>query len=639
MKKALILSLFLWSILPLQAEDGRDDPKYPVKDIDPALLKDAHVVIRDNVETFTILSINQCRYRIRKVITIFNEKADNLALLYQPYDKDSKITAFEAVVYNALGEQIRKLKKSEIKDESFVSGVSLYEDDRVQYVDMKQPEYPYTIEFVSEVTLYRYFNIPDFYPIAQENMSVEKSKYMLITPEELIPRFREFNFPSAAYKSLLEENVTYTWEVSNLTPVKTEPMSKPFLESVPRVEIAPTEFEYSGYSGDMSTWENFGKWMLKLNEGRAQLPPSTVNEIRNLTKGMGEREKVKTVYQYMQNRTRYVSIQLGIGGFQTFPAEVVDKVGYGDCKALSNYTSALLKEINIPSHYTLINNGISAAQIDENFTNPTFNHVILCVPLESDTLWLECTSQTNPFNFIGVTNSDRKVLLITEEGGKIARTPKYGLQHNVRTRKAKVVFDESGNASASVHSIYAGAQYQTSGISSVLQEGTEIQKKWIHYSTELPNYDLQSFQLENIKNEIPEGIAQLNIRLPSYATKTGKRFYFMPNLMSRMVGSLPSVEDRKSNFIRKLDAVYVDTIEYEFPSEYQLEFMPEPVVLESEFGKYTYQTNFIQGKLVYTRRLELYSGEFAPDKYEQFRLFISQVESQDKTKVVLTTKT
>ena len=59
----------------------------------------------------------------------------------------------------------------------------------------------------------------------------------------------------------------------------------------------------------------------------------------------------------MQSRTRYASIQLGIGGYKPAPAMEVSEKGYGDCKGLTNYMSALLKEAGITSYYTWVKSG------------------------------------------------------------------------------------------------------------------------------------------------------------------------------------------------------------------------------------------------------------------------------------------
>ncbi len=94
----------------------------------------------------------------------------------------------------------------------------------------------------------------------------------------------------------------------------------------------------------METWDNFGKWIQALNSGRQELPPATKAKIKELTaKAKTDEEKVKILYEYLQSKTRYVSIQLGIGGQQPFEASVVDQFGYGDCKALSNYMVAMLE--------------------------------------------------------------------------------------------------------------------------------------------------------------------------------------------------------------------------------------------------------------------------------------------------------
>ena len=66
----------------------------------------------------------------------------------------------------------------------------------------------------------------------------------------------------------------------------------------------------------------------------------------------------------MQNNTRYISIQLGIGGWRPFEAAYVASKGYGDCKALSNYMYSLLKEAGILSYYTLVKAGAGEEDIN-----------------------------------------------------------------------------------------------------------------------------------------------------------------------------------------------------------------------------------------------------------------------------------
>ncbi len=55
----------------------------------------------------------------------------------------------------------------------------------------------------------------------------------------------------------------------------------------------------------------------------------------------------------MQDKTRYISVQIGIGGWKPMLADDVNKLGYGDCKGLTNYTKALLEAVDVPSYYTL----------------------------------------------------------------------------------------------------------------------------------------------------------------------------------------------------------------------------------------------------------------------------------------------
>ena len=112
-----------------------------------------------------------------------------------------------------------------------------------------------------------------------------------------------------------------------------------------------TEYALKGVKGRAKNWKEFGKWRYDyLKNGNDQLSESIISEIQDLVKGIESPiDRAKKVYQYVQNKTRYISIQEDIGGWVPIPALEVHKSGYGDCKGLTNYTKALMDAANVKS--------------------------------------------------------------------------------------------------------------------------------------------------------------------------------------------------------------------------------------------------------------------------------------------------
>ena len=82
-----------------------------------------------------------------------------------------------------------------------------------------------------------------------------------------------------------------------------------------------------------------------------------------------------------------------------------------------------LATVGIESYYTLIYGDSKPIKIDQRIPSQQFNHVILCVPLEQDTVWLENTSSSSPFNYLGVFTQNRKGLLVNGDKSELVNTP------------------------------------------------------------------------------------------------------------------------------------------------------------------------------------------------------------------------
>ena len=81
----------------------------------------------------------------------------------------------------------------------------------------------------------------------------------------------------------------------------------------------------------MSSWQKYGEWQYRLLDERDLLTEPFRAKLHELTANCAtDRDKVKAIYDYLAKTTRYVSIQLGIGGLQPIAAADVCRTGFGE---------------------------------------------------------------------------------------------------------------------------------------------------------------------------------------------------------------------------------------------------------------------------------------------------------------------
>ncbi len=615
------------------------DPVFPVSAIPEDLTKNMYGVIREEIFEFRVLAKDKSSYRVREVITILNPNGKRLSEKVVGYDKTRRILSLKAAIYDANGKLIRKVKPSEIYDRSAYDGFSLFSDNRIKYIDLTHNVFPYTVEFEYEVENKFLYSFPTWHLYNDDEVSIQRSVYTILYPPELKPRYKTVNATEPT-KTIIGSNESLEWVYTNFKPQRWEKLSPALERIVPTVLAGPVDFEYGGYPGKMDSWENFGKWQWSLNAGRDQLSEATVQKVKTLTEGKSDYEKIKILYEFLQSKTRYVSIQVGIGGLQPFEARVVDEMGYGDCKALSNYMVALLKEVGIKGYYTTIMAGEGEGDVFTDFPNDQSNHIIVAVPHKKDTVWLECTSQTTPFGYLGRFTQNRYGHLIAENGSKLVRTPAFSADNDVLVRKAAVTMGTNGRGSAAVVTRYRGARYDDAHVGHYTMSAADAQKTWIQKNVRIPAFDIQTYSMKTIyEDRAPVALVSVNLSLPNLATVSGKRIFLTPNLMNRNSFVPEKVERRTHKVVVSVPFTDIDTIEYQIPEDIFPEFLPEPVTIKSSFGEYESRFVVDQGKVIYFRRLKINSGEFPAESYQELIDFYRSITKADNVKLVFLTKT
>ncbi|NDK55169.1 DUF3857 domain-containing protein [Pontibacter fetidus] len=627
-QKTTLLPLILWLAISSLAA-------FAAKQTNPIdLKKGANVIINKEETVFAVASRGSATTTFKTRITILNENGLHRAKLYVPYDKLTKVVYVKGTSYDTYGVKLKTLKNSDIVDVSAITDNSLFADNRVKIANLSHTMYPFTVEFEYQVTTTNMLFYPTWAPLDEESLSVEKSVFTVTIPAGLKLRYREANLQQPVAMRTEAGQQIFTWEVSNLAPFKSEPYMPPMAELVPMVRTAPTDFEVEGYAGNMETWLNYGQWINKLNAGRDVLPEATKTKIAAIVAdAKTPEEKAKRIYNYLQNNTRYISIQLGIGGWQPFEASFVDGKGYGDCKALTNYTQAMLKTVGIDSYHALIRAGDDVAPILSDFPGQQFNHVILSVPMEKDTLWLECTSQHESAGYTGSFTGNRKALLVTPEGGKLVSTPTYTATENTQYRTATVKLDEKGNGTANVQTRYTGLSHEDHR--DVMQNASpENQRKWLYKNIDIPAFEIQNFAFELKKGKLPEVNEKLELSLRQVATLSGKRMFLAPNLMNKWDSTPNAVENRKWDVMRASAYTNTDIVTYEMPAGYTLEYKPTDTNYKTEFGTFKTITKVDGQKVTYERTLQMNKGRFKPEAYAQMLEFMNNIVKADGQQLV-----
>ena len=222
----------------------------------------------------------------------------------------------------------------------------------------------------------------------------------------------------------------------------------------------------------------------------------------------------------MQENKRYVSVQLGIGGWQPFTAEYVEERGYGDCKALSNYMKAMLQEIGVESYPVIVYAGEHHPyEVEDDFVDPAFNHAILYVPGED--MWLECTSQINPPGYLGEFTNDRKVLLITPQGGQLARTPKLSTAENNANEQLTVQLAADGSATLQYEALLKGIPHEDWRYYKYAYPPKDIEDK-VRNMGKLPTLSLNEVDITNDPH-LPQNTLTFSATADRYASRAGKR--------------------------------------------------------------------------------------------------------------------
>ncbi|MCX7705248.1 MAG: DUF3857 domain-containing protein [bacterium] len=566
---------------------------------------------------------------VHQKILITGEKGKKHGTLQISYNDDRQsIEIIEAKTITPDG-KIHPVKKSDIRTVTPVelSQFSvLYPGIKVCTVTFPAVGIGSIIEYIYRIKTKKPLMPGNFWDgfFFQETEPFMYSRYRLTVPEGMKLYIFPFSVELKA-KSKKGKFITYEYLKTNVPAIIPEEMMPPISEIVPRVLVTT-----------IKDWEEVGRWFYNLSKDTT-IPDSNIKYVtaKITQNARTEDEKIKEVYHFICKNIRYIGLELGIHGFKPHDAKDVLKLGYGDCKDKAALMVAMLKSIGIKSYIALVN---TERYIEENIPFPgQFNHAIVAIQKGNDFLMLDPTSEVIPYPELPPSDQNKLVLIPSHEKTFLIKSYCSNPEENQKNRSIIASFDISGNLEANVsismNGIYAASLRDTFRYLSNEERKREISRS---LNKIIPNTTLIDFTIEGIESlDIP---AKQTYKFTSkkYATTIQKRMLFNPALMERIKGTeLISLEKRNFSIRFPFRRFNRDSIIFNLPEGYIVDVHPEPIKIQTKFGKYSTSFTVDGNRLIYERVFSLDTLEINPDDYEEFKKFFEQIAYKDSLPVIL----
>ena len=482
------------------------------------LLKSYHCVVSGNNANLTV----------KRHIKIYNKRGEhyaNVRLSESPYRELKNVIIRTK---DSTGNVISERKKKDFRKACGYDNVSIYDDDCTYYTNAKCSSFPYTLEIeyeyhIKSLFFWRGRNFQSYIPVLKARYTLEIDNRIpfsyTATGGDLTPEVTD-----------LGHATRYVWSVNNLVPLDdSKYIPKSHLIPI-GVDFFPKKFKLQNYEFIGSEWKQIGEWYTDLYSDRmlSSKQPSTFPDIDNAM------SFTEAVYNEVRESIRYVSISIGIGGWQPHKADKTLEWGYGDCKDMSNLLFSRLSQRGITAYPILLltrDEGLT----DTTFPSISFNHVITAAVIGTDTIWMDPTCDDCPFGQIPYSDQNIPVLAMTDYGGEIWRSPPSTWMENTIHRNTTWELDSTLNATIKCELKASGlfARSIRSAVDGMSNdELRQYVDRWFKGATK--QFGITNYEFQN-KDRLNEPmIIRITGKTSKAARKIGKTYYFNPFILNSL---------------------------------------------------------------------------------------------------------
>ncbi len=448
----------------------------------------------------------------------------------------------------------------------------------------------------------------------QGSEPVGRAEYVLITPKSRTFYFNEPKVPGL--QSRVEDHGDqriYRWRALDVAPIVQEPSQPPWPEVLGHVNVSTYK-----------SWDEMGRWYWGLI--RDQLVPD--DEVRRraetLTQGLkDDASKVRAIYEYVVQRTRYVALEFGIHGYKPYRCAQIFARGFGDCKDKATLIVTMLGALGIKATPVVVRTGNKGDIETAPASLAPFDHMIAYVP--SLDLYLDGTAEYTGVLELPAMDRGALALRVDADGATLVHLPDPPASASLTSSKLDATLATDGGAQLDWLADISGVDAPEWRVR-FHADATRRQRVQQMLASMLPGAEVSSLDAGNLEDLEKPVSMHVRGRAPQFARAETDGLTVPLGRREHMVRDYAPLAARKLDVRLPTQWTTEDEWTIHLPPGAKLKNLPSPSKAATRFGWYSLD---VESALTFVRvktAVALTRTRITPAEYPEFRAFCEQVD-------------
>lgn len=520
-----------------------------------------------------------------------------------------------------------------------INGV-FYSDAHVCYFSLPLPKKGST----SQVNLKKTTLDPHYFTSIyfMEDQPVEDQEIKLTVPSWMEIEVKEFNFKNYQIQKKINkngDNTEYIYTMKDIPAINTESSAPGPTYYIPHILVLcksaqPKDEKYVYFKTLAEQYAWYKSLVLKIGNDEKIVKEKTNEIVKGISR---DEEKVKVIFQWVQDNIRYIAFENGIAGFKPEPAQEVMRKKYGDCKGMANLLTEMLKSINLDARKCWLGTN----HIAYDYSTPSLsvdNHMICAWMNKGKPVYLDATEKYIGFGEIAERIQNRQTLIENGNQYLLERVPKAGYLQNTAT-EIRTFSIKDNNLQGHIIQVWKGEskEWLLTALNDIKMDKQENALKQ-YLAKGLPNFEITNLKIENLSNYNADLKVDYDVLWKGVISVFDKESYLDIDNRRNLENFKIDTSKRKLPYWFSFKRDLVFETEVVLPDGKSVTTLPENLTIKQ--AGYTFMASYkkTENKVIYKNEIILSDTELKPEQFSQWNKDIDQLTNFYNQQIVLTQK-